>query len=177
MHSCKVTFTNTNVKYISILILFCEMYCGHQTCCFQKMIFDDYYAPFEEEGVYCFAHVGRSVGRSVRPPNGFRMISQECLGLGSWNFIGTLIMTGRWPLLILRSLGQGHGQGHDWGHMSPTAEHLLHLYFKFCNLDVTNSEMFICGRYRWKHDCNTNCCMVSYIEFLVSHRVFIVLLI
>ena len=99
MHSCKVTFTNTNVKYISILILFCEMYCCHQTCCFQKMIFDDYYAPFEEEGVYCFAHVGRSVGRSVRPPNGFRMISQECLGLGSWNFIGTLIMTGRWPLI------------------------------------------------------------------------------
>jgi len=67
LHSCKVTFTNTNVKYISILILFCEMYCCHQTCCFQKMIFDDYYAPFEEEGVYCFAHVGRSVGRSVRP--------------------------------------------------------------------------------------------------------------
>ena len=62
--------------------------------------------PFEEEGVYCFAHVGRSVGPSVRPPDGFRMITQERLGLGSWNFIGTLIMTGRWPLLILRSLGQ-----------------------------------------------------------------------
>ena len=60
------------------------------------------YAPFEEEGVYCFAHVGVS----VRPPDGFRMINQERLGLGSWNFIGTLIMTGRWPLLILRWLGQ-----------------------------------------------------------------------
>jgi len=26
-----------------------------------------YYAPFKEEGAYCFANVGRSVGRSVRP--------------------------------------------------------------------------------------------------------------
>ena len=45
--------------------------------------------------------VCRSVGRSVRPPGGFRMITQERLGLGSWNFIGTLIMTCRWPLSIL----------------------------------------------------------------------------
>ena len=28
--------------------------------------------PFEEEGVYCFANVGRSVGMSVGRPNGFR---------------------------------------------------------------------------------------------------------
>ena len=34
------------------------------------------------------------------------MITQERLRLGSWNFIGTLVMTGRWPLLIFRSLGQ-----------------------------------------------------------------------
>jgi len=34
------------------------------------------------------------------------MITQERLCLGSWNLIGTLIMTGRWPLLIFRSLGQ-----------------------------------------------------------------------
>ncbi len=39
--------------------------------------------PFEEEWVYCFAHVGWSVRRSVRPPDGFRMITQERLGLGS----------------------------------------------------------------------------------------------
>ena len=34
------------------------------------------------------------------------MITQECLRLGSRHFIRTLIMTGRWPLLIFRSLGQ-----------------------------------------------------------------------
>ncbi len=34
------------------------------------------------------------------------MITQECLRLGSWNYIVTLIMIGRWPLLIFRSLGQ-----------------------------------------------------------------------
>jgi len=39
--------------------------------------------PFEEKGVYCFAHVGRSVGRSVRPPGGCRMITQERIRLGS----------------------------------------------------------------------------------------------
>ena len=44
--------------------------------------------------------------RSVRPPGGCQTITQERLCLGSWNFIGTLIMTRRWPLLILRSLGQ-----------------------------------------------------------------------
>jgi hypothetical protein len=40
--------------------------------------------PFEEEGVYCFAHVGLSVvGLSVRPPGGCQTITQERLGLGS----------------------------------------------------------------------------------------------
>jgi hypothetical protein len=34
------------------------------------------------------------------------MITQERFCLGSWNFIGTLIMTRRWPLLIFRSLDQ-----------------------------------------------------------------------
>jgi len=34
------------------------------------------------------------------------MITQERIRLGSWIFIGRLIMTCRWPLLILRSLGQ-----------------------------------------------------------------------
>jgi hypothetical protein len=34
------------------------------------------------------------------------MITQDRLGLGSWNLIGRLIMTSRWPLLIFRSLGQ-----------------------------------------------------------------------
>jgi len=34
------------------------------------------------------------------------MITQECLRLWSWNFLGTLIMTRRWPLLTFRSLGQ-----------------------------------------------------------------------
>ena len=62
--------------------------------------------PFEEEGVYCFADVGRSVRPSVRIPNGFRMITWERVGLGSWNFIGELIMTCRWPLLIWGSVGQ-----------------------------------------------------------------------
>ena len=37
---------------------------------------------------------------------GFRMITQERLPLGLLNFIGTLVMTGRWPLLIFRSVGQ-----------------------------------------------------------------------
>jgi hypothetical protein len=34
------------------------------------------------------------------------MITQERFCLGSWHFIGTLIVTRRWPLLIFRSLGQ-----------------------------------------------------------------------
>ena len=34
------------------------------------------------------------------------MITWERLHLGSWNFIGTFIMTGKWPLLIFRSQGQ-----------------------------------------------------------------------
>ena len=63
-----------------------------------------YYAPFRRKGGILLCTC-RSVW-SVGPPGGFRMITQERLGLGSWNFIGTLIMTRRWPLLILRSLGQ-----------------------------------------------------------------------
>jgi len=69
---------------------------------FQHYNFKFIMPPSEEEGVYCFAHVCLS----VRPPGGCQTITQERLGLGSWNFIGTLIMTRRWPLLILRSLGQ-----------------------------------------------------------------------
>ena len=54
--------------------------------------------PFRRRGGILFCSC-----RSVRPPDGFRMITQERLCHGSWNFIGTLIMTRRWPLLILRS--------------------------------------------------------------------------
>ena len=61
---------------ISIISVICAFLEGFQ-CHFIFM------PPFEEEEVYCFAHVGRSVGPSVRPPGGFRMITQEFLGLGS----------------------------------------------------------------------------------------------
>ena len=58
--------------------------------------------------------VGLSVCLSVGPPNVVRMITQERLVLGSWNFIGSLVMMSRGSLLFLRSVGQrsrspGHG--------------------------------------------------------------------
>jgi len=60
----------------------------------------------KREYIVLHMSVRMSVCSYVRPPDGFRMITQERIGLGSWNFIGTLIMTGRWPILIFRSLGQ-----------------------------------------------------------------------
>ena len=44
------------------------------------------YAPFEEEGTYRFAAVGRSVCRSVRD-NSFRSISLEWVHILKWNFV------------------------------------------------------------------------------------------
>ena len=38
---------------------------GHTQPNFDRVM-APFYAPFEEEGVYCFADVGRSIGRSVR---------------------------------------------------------------------------------------------------------------
>jgi hypothetical protein len=60
--------------------------------------------PFEEERVYCFAHVGLSVGR----PKLVRVIPKQCLYIWSTNFTWALCMTSRWPILILRSTGQCH---------------------------------------------------------------------
>ena len=39
---------------------------------FSKLKISLFMRPFEEEGVYCFANVGRSVGMSVGRPNDFR---------------------------------------------------------------------------------------------------------
>ena len=73
--------------------------------------------PIEDVGGILFCKcrsVGRSVCLSVGPPNVVRMITQERLVLGSWNFIGSLVMMSRGSLLFLRSVGQrsrspGHG--------------------------------------------------------------------
>ncbi|KAH3792031.1 hypothetical protein DPMN_145520 [Dreissena polymorpha] len=56
--------------------------------------------PLKKRGnIVLYMSVGRSVRPSVppsvRPPDGFRMISQERLGKGSCNLRSTLIMTGR----------------------------------------------------------------------------------
>ena len=55
---------------------------------FISQLSDYFYAPpppSKKMGIlFCTCRsVGLSVGRSVRPPNGFRMITQERLGLGS----------------------------------------------------------------------------------------------
>ena len=45
-----------------------------------KVIYSIFMPPFEEEGVYCFAHVGRTVGLSLRPPGGFPDDNSRSLG-------------------------------------------------------------------------------------------------
>ena len=61
--------------------------------------------PFNEVGVYCFAHVGRLVGLSVGIPNLFWMITWHRINLDLSNLAQTCILGCRWSLLILRSIG------------------------------------------------------------------------
>ena len=63
--------------------------------------------PFEEDRVYCFAHVSLSVCLSVRLlPFRFRSITWESLDLPSSNLVHTSVQGIRGTLLILGSLGQ-----------------------------------------------------------------------
>ena len=55
--------------------------------------------PLRWSGVYCFKHVGMSVGRSVRRTNLVRSVTREFIVQGSSNLIWWLFMTSRWPLL------------------------------------------------------------------------------
>ena len=71
------------------------------------------YAPFEEEGVYCFAHVCLSVGSVGPQTNLDRSITKELIAQGSYNLVWWLVMTSKWTLLklrflVLRSWSQWH---------------------------------------------------------------------
>jgi hypothetical protein len=66
--------------------------------------------PFRRRGAYCFAPVGRSVGRSVcrsvGRPDDVRSISWELFVRLLWYFICGLVMRRGRSLFILRSIGQ-----------------------------------------------------------------------
>ena len=52
--------------------------------------------PFEEEGVYCFANVGPSVGRMVSPyTNLVRSITRDLIAQVSSSLVRWLVMTSR----------------------------------------------------------------------------------
>jgi len=63
-----------------------------------------YYAPFWKKWGILFLHM--SVCRSFGIPNGFRSITWERFDPGTSYLVGVLVMTSRWTLLILRSVGQ-----------------------------------------------------------------------
>jgi hypothetical protein len=75
--------------------------------CMTRVIFFPfvhYYAPLQRSGGILLC-----ICLSVRRPNGFRVITKECLGLGTSNLVWWLFMTSRWPPYW----GQGvKGQGH-----------------------------------------------------------------
>jgi hypothetical protein len=72
--------------------------------------------PFEEEGVYCSANVGLSVGR----PHGVRWLYWKLFITKSSYFTLSLVITSRWLLMVLRSLGQmSRSQGPKISEWSP----------------------------------------------------------
>ena len=63
------------------------------------------YAPLRRRGVYCFAQACRYVGPSVGRPKLAQVITQQFLDVWSSNLTWRLVLTSRWPLLILGLIG------------------------------------------------------------------------
>ena len=106
---------------------------------------------FEEEGVYCFANFGWLVDKMVSAD--YRKYhSSQCLHISCW-----LIMTSRWPLLILGSVGQKSRSG---GHMCRTTflvdkllQYLLNLW-NFCKNVKFSAKIYLkfalcCSKWMW----------------------------
>ena len=77
----------------------------HSVSMYICMVF--YYAPFAEGGVYCSAHLGRSVGRYVGRSVGIsvyinllQLITQEGYAQEASNLVGRESLISRSPLLI-----------------------------------------------------------------------------
>ena len=77
--------------------------------------------PSKEEGVYCFANVGRWVDQMVSADYLKYHLSQSSY------FTCRLVMTSRWPLLILGSLGQRSRSGE---HMCRSTFLVTSLFYK-----------------------------------------------